>query len=107
MSHAISPDIVTKSSMMLGLSETREEVEQAMDDLRAVNVSLINLGQYLQPTTNHLPVQRYWTPEEFEQLKQIALSKGFIHVESGAMVRSSYHAGQQYDTYLKTRNNIL
>ena len=102
MSHDLNPAIVTKSSMMLGLSETREEVEQAMDDLRSVNVSLLNLGQYLQPTPNHLPVQRYWTPEEFEQLKQTAQSKGFIHVESGPMVRSSYHAGAQYDTYLKT-----
>lgn len=102
MSHELDPAIVTKSSMMLGLSETQEEVEQTMDDLRSVNVSLINLGQYLQPTPNHLPVQRYWTPEEFEHLKQIALSKGFVHVESGPMVRSSYHAGEQYDTYLKT-----
>jgi lipoic acid synthetase len=102
MSHALDPTIVTKSSMMLGLGETREEVEQAMDDLRSVHVSLINLGQYLQPTPNHLPVQRYWTPEEFDQLKQTALGKGFIHVESGPMVRSSYHAGDQYAAYQRT-----
>jgi lipoic acid synthetase len=102
MSHDLNPAIVTKSSMMLGLGETHEEVEQTMDDLRSVNVSLINLGQYLQPTPNHLPVQRYWTPEEFEQLKQTAQSKGFIHVESGPMVRSSYHAGDQYAAYQKT-----
>ena len=102
MSHELNPAVVTKSSMMLGLNETHEEVEQTMDDLRFVNVSLINFGQYLQPTPNHLPVERYWTPEEFEHLKQIAQSKGFIHVESGPMVRSSYHAGEQYNTYLKT-----
>lgn len=103
MSHALDPGIVTKSSMMLGLGETHEEVEHAMDDLRSANVSLLNLGQYLQPTPNHLPVQRYWTPGEFDELKQIALDKGFIHVESGPMVRSSYHAGDQYATYLKTK----
>lgn len=101
-SYALDPDIVTKSSLMLGLGETQDEIVQAMDDLRSVHVSLINLGQYLQPTPNHLPVQRYWTPEEFDQLKQIAQEKGFIHVESGPMVRSSYHAGEQYSTYLKS-----
>lgn len=102
MSHALDPTIVTKSSLMLGLGETREEVEQVMDDLRHVHVSLINLGQYLQPTSTHLPVQRYWTPEEFDQLKQTAMDKGFIHVESGPMVRSSYHAGDQYAAYQQT-----
>ena len=102
MSHTLDSKIVTKSSLMLGLGERQEEVEQAMDDLRGVHVSLINLGQYLQPTRNHLPVQRYWTPEEFEQLKQVAQGKGFTHVEAGPMVRSSYHAGDQYKAYQKT-----
>lgn len=102
LSHEINPAIVTKSSMMLGLGETLEEVEQSLKDLRSVGVSLCNLGQYLQPTPNHLPVQRFWTPEEFQQLKEIALAKGFIHVESGPMVRSSYHAGEQYETYRNT-----
>ena len=99
MSRAIDPAIVTKSSLMLGLGESREEVEQSLEDLRSVGVSLCNLGQYLQPTPNHLPVQRYWKPEEFQTLKELALAKGFIHVESGPMVRSSYHAGAQYESY--------
>jgi lipoic acid synthetase len=99
LSRAINPAIVTKSSMMLGLGETLEEVEHSLNDLRSVGVSLANLGQYLQPTPNHLPVQRYWKPEEFQQLKEIALAMGFVHVESGPMVRSSYHAGEQYESY--------
>lgn len=102
MSHSLAPRIPTKSSLMLGLGETQHEIEQAMDDLRNANVSLINLGQYLQPTPNHLPVQRYWTPEQFDTLKRIAQSKGFVHVESGPMVRSSYHAGEQYAAFLNT-----
>ena len=106
LSQAIDPDIVTKSSMMLGLGETLQEVEQSLDDLRAVGVSLCNLGQYLQPTPNHLPVQRYWKPEEFRQLKEIALDKGFIHVESGPMVRSSYHAGDQFVAYRKAMKQM-
>ncbi len=107
MSHAQNPKIVTKSSMMLGLGETSEEVAKTMDDLRSVRVSLLNLGQYLQPTPNHLPVQRYWPPEEFEQLKQIAEAKGFVHVESGPMVRSSYHAGDQYEAYQRNLDRKL
>lgn len=99
ISHKINPDIVTKSSMMLGLGETEAEVEQAMDDLRVVGVSLFNLGQYLQPSSTNIPVQRYWTPAEFESLKQTALAKGFTHVEAGPMVRSSYHAGEQFEQY--------
>ncbi|MCP4288725.1 MAG: lipoyl synthase, partial [Gammaproteobacteria bacterium] len=75
------------------------EVEQSMDDLRGVNVSLLNLGQYLQPTPTNLPVLRYWTPDEFAALKKVGLAKGFIHVESGPLVRSSYHAGEQLEAY--------
>lgn len=99
ISRDIAPHIVTKSSMMLGVGETTEEVEQSMEDLRAVGVSLFNLGQYLQPTPHNLPVQRYWTPDEFQQLKETALNKGFTQVESGPLVRSSYHAGEQYSHY--------
>ena len=106
LSRQINANIVTKSSLMLGLGETLEEVEQSLDDLRSVGVSLCNLGQYLQPTSNHLPVQRYWKPEEFQQLKEIALAKGFIHVESGPMVRSSYHAGEQFDAYQKNLGKL-
>jgi lipoic acid synthetase len=99
LSHQINPDIVTKSSMMLGLGETVDEIEKALEDLRSVNVSLVNLGQYLQPTPNNVPVQKYWTPDEFKALKEMALDKGFIHVESSPLVRSSYHAGEQLNTY--------
>jgi lipoic acid synthetase len=84
----------TKSGIMLGLGETREEVVETLDDLIAVGVDIITLGQYLQPTTRHLPVQRYVKPEEFAEFKTLALAKGFRYVESGPLVRSSYHAEQ-------------
>ena len=95
----LDPDSVTKSSLMLGLGERREEVLEAMDDLLAHGVSLLNLGQYLQPTRTHLAVAKYWTPEEFAELRAQALEKGFRHCEAGPLVRSSYHAGEQYETY--------
>ncbi len=95
----LDPDSVTKSSLMLGLGETREEILEAMDDLLAHEVSLLNLGQYLQPTRTHLAVRKYWTPEEFAELRARALEKGFRHCEAGPLVRSSYHAGEQYETY--------
>lgn len=82
----------TKSGIMLGLGETDEEIEQALDDLRASKVDIVTMGQYLQPTRKHLEVQRYVTPEEFMRYEAMALSKGFMYVESGPMVRSSYHA---------------
>ncbi len=82
----------TKSGIMLGLGETQEELFEAMDDLRNSKVDILTLGQYLQPTKKHLPVVRYITPEEFNRYKEVALSKGFRYVESGPMVRSSYHA---------------
>lgn len=81
-----------KSGLMLGLGETLEEVEQTMDDLLLSGCSILTLGQYLQPTRKHLPVAAYIHPDTFIQLKEIALSKGFTHVESGPLVRSSYHA---------------
>jgi lipoic acid synthetase len=80
---------------MLGLGETRDEVLSTLDDLRSVDVDMVNLGQYLQPTRNNIPVQRYWTPEEFADLKAEAMSRGFVFCESGPLVRSSYHAGEQ------------
>jgi lipoic acid synthetase len=82
----------TKSGLMLGLGETEEELFESMDDLRAAKVDILTLGQYLQPTRKHLHVARYVTPEEFARYKEVALSKGFRYVESGPMVRSSYHA---------------
>ena len=77
---------------MLGLGETTEEIIQLMDDLRASNCSVLTMGQYLQPSRKHLPVASYIHPDEFKRLKEIAQSKGFTHVESGPLVRSSYHA---------------
>ena len=80
---------------MVGLGETKEEIVEAMDDLRENHVDILTIGQYLQPTKKHLKVQKYWHPNEFAELKEIALSKGFSHCESGPLVRSSYHADEQ------------
>ncbi len=91
----MNPDIPTKSSLMIGLGETSEEIIETMDDLRANNVDIMTIGQYLQPTKKHLKVLKYYTPEEFAEFKQIALEKGFSHCESGPLVRSSYHADEQ------------
>jgi len=82
----------TKSGIMLGLGETKEEVIEAMDDLRSVGVHVLTLGQYLQPTPKHLQVAEFIHPDTFKELEQIGLDKGFIYVESGPLVRSSYHA---------------
>jgi lipoic acid synthetase len=84
--------VSSKSGIMLGLGETREEILEAMDDLRKSGVSILTLGQYLQPTQNHLPVIEFITPEAFSEYKVIGLNKGFRYVESGPLVRSSYHA---------------
>jgi lipoic acid synthetase len=89
------PDIPTKSSIMLGVGETYEEVLETMDDLRAVDCDIMTIGQYLQPTRKHLEVLRFWTPEEFAALKEEGMKRGFKHVESGPLVRSSYHAHEQ------------
>ena len=91
----MNPNIPTKSSIMIGLGETKEEVIETMDDLRAHDVDIMTIGQYLQPTKRHLKVEKYWSPEEFNELKEIALSKGFSHCEAGPLVRSSYHADEQ------------
>ncbi|BAK77031.1 lipoic acid synthetase [Pseudogulbenkiania sp. NH8B] len=93
--HYAVPDVPTKSGLMLGLGETREEVEQVMRDLRAHDVEMLTLGQYLQPTRHHLPVQRFVTPAEFAELRELGLALGFGQVASGPMVRSSYHADLQ------------
>ncbi len=86
------PKVPTKSGIMLGLGETREQVEQALLDLRQHDVDLVTIGQYLQPTAHHHPVIRYWTPEEFDELAELGRGMGFAHVASGPLVRSSYHA---------------
>jgi lipoic acid synthetase len=87
-----APHIPTKSGLMLGLGETAAEVEQAMADLRAVDCQRLTLGQYLRPSLAHMPVARYWQPEEFEALADTARRLGFAQVRSGPLVRSSYHA---------------
>ena len=91
----MSPNTPTKSSIMVGLGETKEELSEVMDDLRANDVDIITIGQYLQPTKKHLNVQKYYSPEEFNDLRELALSKGFSHCEAGPLVRSSYHADEQ------------
>lgn len=90
------PDVLTKTSLMLGLGETDEEIIQTMDDLRTQKVDILTLGQYMQPTKHHLPVKRYVTPEKFEELREIGLKKGFFEVASGPMVRSSYRADRVF-----------
>jgi lipoyl synthase len=84
--------VLTKTSLMLGLGETDDEIERTMDDLRAIGVDLLTLGQYLQPTRNHLPIQRWVTPEEFDRYRGWALARGFLECVSGPLVRSSYRA---------------
>lgn len=86
---------VTKSGLMVGLGETREEVLAVLQDLRGAGCSIVSIGQYLQPTTAHWPVRRFYKPEEFRLIKEEGLALGFRHVESGPLVRSSYHAEQQ------------
>ena len=91
-SKKINPNVLTKTSLILGLGETDEEIEKTMDDLIASNVDILTLGQYLRPTLNHIPVEKWVTPEEFNRYRDIGLSKGFLEVVSGPMVRSSYRA---------------
>jgi lipoic acid synthetase len=93
----IEPKLFTKSGLMLGLGETRNEVMQVMDDMRSADVDFLTLGQYLQPTRKHHPIDRFVTPEEFEAYKAIALAKGFAYVASSPLTRSSHHAGEDFE----------
>ncbi|RSD27573.1 lipoyl synthase [Mesobacillus subterraneus] len=102
----LQPDIPTKSSIMVGLGETKEELIEAMDDLRANNVDILTLGQYLQPSKKHLDVVKYYHPDEFAELRDIALQKGFSHCEAGPLVRSSYHADEQVNSAAKHRQEL-
>jgi lipoic acid synthetase len=102
----LDPRAVTKSSLMLGLGETQEEILSTFDDLRGADVDMVNLGQYLQPTRNNIPVQRYWSPEEFAALREAALERGFLHCEAGPLVRSSYHAGEQYESFRRNLQRV-
>ncbi|MCP3760835.1 lipoyl synthase [Domibacillus sp. A3M-37] len=100
----MQPNIPTKSSLMVGLGETKEEIIEVMDDLRANNVDIMTIGQYLQPSKKHLKVQKYYHPDEFAELREIAMSKGFSHCEAGPMVRSSYHADEQVNAAAKAKH---
>ncbi|MEO0533619.1 MAG: lipoyl synthase [Cyanobacteria bacterium P01_A01_bin.123] len=91
---AVDPNMPTKSGLMVGHGETESELIEAMQDLRAVDCDRLTIGQYMRPSLAHLPVQKYWTPEEFDHLGAIARELGFSHVRSGPLVRSSYHAGE-------------
>lgn len=91
----LNPAIPTKSGLMLGLGETKAEIIDTLKDLRAIAVDRLTLGQYMRPSLAHLPVAKYWTPEEFSELGEIARSLGFSHVRSAPLVRSSYHAGEE------------
>jgi lipoyl synthase len=91
----MDPEVLTKSGIMLGLGETMQEVKDTMQDLRNWGVSILTIGQYLQPSKKHLPIERYYLPEEFEEIKRFGLEIGFLWVESGPLVRSSYHAAEQ------------
>lgn len=99
----MQPDVPTKSSLMIGLGETWEEILEVMDDLRANNVDIMTIGQYLQPTKKHIAVQKYYSPLEFGKLRKIAMEKGFSHCEAGPLVRSSYHADEQVNAAAKER----
>ena len=95
------PDVLTKTSLMLGLGETEEEIREAMEDLRAAKVDIVTFGQYLQPTAHHYPIERYVTPEEFATYREWGLAMGFMEVVSGVLVRSSYRAEQVLE-----KNNV-
>jgi lipoic acid synthetase len=105
-----APGIPTKSGIMVGLGETWDELVDVLRDLRQVDCQILTIGQYLRPSIAHLPLERYYTPDEFRDLKRIALDLGFGHVESGPLVRSSYHAHEQADSYAtspRTSNSEL
>jgi lipoic acid synthetase len=94
----INKDMRTKSGFMIGIGENKKQITKTMQDLRNVDVDFLTLGQYLQPTMNHVEIKKYYTPEEFEELKRIAFNLGFKHVESGPLVRSSYHAQNAFSS---------
>ena len=103
----IQPKIFTKSGLMVGLGEKKDEIIQVMDDLRTANVDFLTIGQYLQPSSKHYPLQRYYQPNEFTELKNIALSKGFLLVASSPLTRSSYHADEDFKKLQNVRDEQL
>ena len=94
---AVAPALPRKSGIILGLGETRDELVATLRDLRDVDVAILTLGQYLRPSASHLPVEKYYHPDEFAELATVGRELGFSHVESGPLVRSSYHAKRQAD----------
>jgi len=98
-SRAHAPAIPTKTGLMVGLGEARDELIATLRDLRAVGCEILTIGQYLRPAPEHAPMVRYYHPDEFRDLKTAALDLGFVHVESGPLVRSSYHAHETADAY--------
>lgn len=103
----MDPMMFTKSGMMVGLGETREEVGQVMDDMRAAGVDFITIGQYLQPTPKHAPVDKFWSPDEFQQLTRMAKAKGFLMVSASPLTRSSHHAGDDFAKLKAAREEQL
>jgi lipoic acid synthetase len=103
LAHAKKRGALTKSGLMLGLGESLDEVRAVMRELHAAGVDILTLGQYLRPSRQHLPVERHATPDEFRELKDEGLAMGFSHVESGPLVRSSYHASNQHDLVRQRR----
>ena len=102
----INKNIFTKSGIMVGLGENKDELLQVMDDLRSADVDFLTIGQYLQPSNKHHPLDRYYRPEEFEELKALAKSKGFLLVSSSPLTRSSYHADEDFNKLKNNRKNI-
>ena len=102
----INKKVFTKSGIMVGLGETKDEILQVMDDLKSADVDFLTIGQYLQPSVKHFPLDRYYTPEEFKELGAIAKSKGFLLVSSSPLTRSSYHADEDFAKLQQNRNNL-
>ena len=103
----IKPKVFTKSGLMVGLGESKNEILQVMDDLRTANVDFLTIGQYLQPSPKHYPLNRYYKPHEFVELKNIALAKGFLLVASSPLTRSSYHADEDFKKLKNIRDEEL
>jgi lipoic acid synthetase len=103
----VDPSMFTKSGLMVGLGETKEEVGQVMDDMRAADIDFITIGQYMQPTPKHAPVMHWWTPEEFEGLAKMAKRKGFLMVSATPLTRSSHHAGDDFAKLKAARDEKL
>jgi lipoic acid synthetase len=102
-----NPALFTKSGLMVGLGESLSDLRQVMDDLRAAEVDFLTVGQYLQPTPKHHPIDRFWSPEEFEQIAQIARNKGFLGVSATPLTRSSFHADEDFAALKQSRDRSL